>query len=217
MVREIDGRGFAFEPRSMVFQPKAFGMAPGLLEPAHGVTSTDERYRAAMLQHLMAVAVKGELLKSEGISPAAFATRFDGRGLGADRVRRIFRGETMAQLTDLMFWISQLPAVAVTISWYVDASGAGEGGGEVSPDTAEEFAGDEVIVAEPEEPAVSEPDGLVQYQRKDSARQVQDAAVPKPEATRLQSLKAARDRRAGAPETRRTPQNPYEPSPRRMR
>ncbi|PYD00775.1 hypothetical protein B4U78_008595 [Microbacterium esteraromaticum] len=215
MVREIDGRGFAFEPRSMVFQPKAFGMAPGLLEPAHGVTPTDERYRAAMLQHLMAVAAKGELLKSEGISPAAFVARFDGRGLGADRVRRIFRGETMAQLTDLMFWITQLPAVAVAISEYIDAPGDGDSGGEVSPDVAEDFAADEVIVAE--EPASSEPHGLVRYQRENSARQAHEAAGLKPEQTRLQKLKAARERRAGAPEARRTPQNPYESSPRRMR
>lgn len=121
MVREIDGRGFAFVPREVVAQPKAFGMATGPLEPAHGVDAAGERYRAAMLQHIMAVTVKSELLKAEGIAPTVFVARFQGRGLGADRVRRIFRGETMAQLTDLMFWMTHLPAVAVAVAEYIDA------------------------------------------------------------------------------------------------
>lgn len=116
MVRPIDGRGFAFVPRDVVAQPKAFGQAHGLLEPAHGVDESSERYRAAMVQHVMAVSVRAGLLKSHGITPPTFAERFPGRGLGADRVRRILRGETMAQLTDLMFWMKHVPEVAEAIS-----------------------------------------------------------------------------------------------------
>ncbi|WP_157749830.1 hypothetical protein [Microbacterium sp. TPU 3598] len=116
MVRFVDGRGFAFIPRDVVAQPKAFGLAAGLLEPAHDVDSEDERYRAAMLQHLMVVAARGALLKSQGISPTAFVEQFEGRGLGVDRVRRVFRGETMAQLTDLMFWAHHFPDVADAVS-----------------------------------------------------------------------------------------------------
>jgi hypothetical protein len=102
-------------PRDVVAQPKAFGQAPGLLEPAPDVDVSGERYRAAMIQHIMAVTVRAGLLKSHGITPPSFAERFPDRGLGADRVRRIFRGETMAQLTDLMFWMEQVPDVAAAI------------------------------------------------------------------------------------------------------
>lgn len=116
MTRPVDGRGFAFVPRELVLQPKAFGLAPGLLDPVHDVAVTSERYRAAMVQHLMATAVRAALLRSRGLTPVAFAERFPERGLGADRVRRIFRGETMAQLTDLMFWMGHFPDVAETVS-----------------------------------------------------------------------------------------------------
>lgn len=121
MVRPIDGRGFAFVPRDVVAQPKAFGQAPGLLEPAHDVDASSERYRAAMIQHVMAVTARAGVLKTHGITPPTFAERFADRGLGADRVRRIFRGETMAQLTDLMFWMQQVPDVAEAISAQTDA------------------------------------------------------------------------------------------------
>lgn len=121
MARPVDGRGFAFVPRDVVAQPKAFGQAPGLLEPAHDVDASTERYRAAMVQHVMAVTARAGVLKSHGITPPTFAERFPDRGLGADRVRRIFRGETMAQLTDLMFWMEQVPDVATAISEQTDA------------------------------------------------------------------------------------------------
>lgn len=119
MVRSVDGRGFAFVPREVVAQPKAFGLASGLLEPAHEVDPESERYRAAMVQHLMVVAARDALLKAHGLSPTAFVERFDERGLGADRVRRIFRGESMAQLTDLMFWSGHFPEVAGAISSHI--------------------------------------------------------------------------------------------------
>jgi hypothetical protein len=118
MVRPVSGQGFAFVPRELVAQPKAFGLAAGLLAPAHGVDESGERYRAAMVQHLMAVAVRGELLRSRGVTPSRYASRFEGRGLGEDRVRRIFRGETMAQLTDIVFWTAQFPGVASAIAEY---------------------------------------------------------------------------------------------------
>lgn len=120
MVRSVDGRGFAFVPRELVAQPKAFGLASGLLAPAHEVDPGSERYRAAMVQHLMVVAAREALLKAHGLSPTAFIAQFDERGLGADRVRRIFRGETMAQLTDLMFWAGHFPEIAGVISTHVE-------------------------------------------------------------------------------------------------
>lgn len=122
----------------MCAQPKAFGVAAGALEPAHGLDVADERYRAAMLQHVMAVTARGELLKSQGITPATFVARFGRRGLGADRVRRIFRGETMAQLTDVVFWTTHIPAVGLAISEWIGtpAEQTMAGGSEGAPSTA---------------------------------------------------------------------------------
>lgn|GEM_PF-2366585 len=181
MVREIDGVGFAFVPRKMVAQPKAFGTAPGLLEPAHdGVTV--ERYRAAMLQHLLVVAVKGELLKGQGISPATFVARFGGRGLGADRVRRIFRGETMAQLTDVMFWITHLPAVTSVVSEYLGALTADAAVNVPDAGVSEVPTGEgrDSVPAEPEESAASEPEWLVRALRNQRERKAQAAAGMRP-------------------------------------
>lgn len=119
-MRPIEGKGFAFVPRDVVAQPKAFGLAPGLLDPAEDVDVTSERYRAAMLQHVMASTARAALLKTKGIAPSVFAERFSERGLGADRVRRIFRGETMAQLTDVMFWSAHFPDVARALAEQTD-------------------------------------------------------------------------------------------------
>lgn len=208
MVRPIDGQGFAFVPRTVVAQPKAFGLAPGPLEPAHDVDTTSERYRAAMLQHVMAVAVRSELLKAEGVSPATFVSRFRDRGLSADRVRRILRGETMAQLTDVMFWMSQLPGVAVAISeqtaeWFdTTANSALSNGPERTSAAAAEIAGTES--------APDESESLVGAPRAGDLKQ-------EPGARTLGQEMAALRRETGVPVVRRSPQNPYEPSPRRMR
>lgn len=188
MTRPIDGRGFAFVPRDVVEQPKAFGLAPGLLDPAHDVDVTSERYRAAMVQHVMAAAVRAELLKSRGITPAAFAGRFLERGLGADRVRRIFRGETMAQITDLMFWMGHFPDVAEV----------------VSEQTSAWFGMNKDADADVEIPRTAPVSAHVpaEVDRRLAALRAQVAAQ-KPE--------------PAAPAVRRSPENPYVSAPRGMR
>lgn len=124
----VDGLGFAFEPRTVVAQPKAFGRVRVELEPAAGISRRDPRFRAAMLQHLMAATVADEALLQHAKAPSQLVAG-EGRGLSADRVRRVFRGETMAQITDLTYWSSRFPAVAVVLSDYLrshsDAPSAG--------------------------------------------------------------------------------------------
>lgn len=114
----VDGLGFAFEPRTVVAQPKAFGRVRDELEPAAGVSRRDPRFRAAMLQHLMAATASEEALLHHGKSPSQLVVG-EGRGLSADRVRRVFRGETMAQITDLTYWAGHFPAVSTVLADYL--------------------------------------------------------------------------------------------------
>ena len=192
MVRPIDGQGFAFVPRTLVAQPKAFGQVLGLLGPAHDVAETGERYRAAMVQHLMAAAVRGELLATEGISPSAFAGRFASRGMGADRIRRIFRGETMAQLTDLVFWSTQFPAVGAVLVEHTSGWTLAESSEE------EVLEGSPSMDVKPTSPATPV---LGEHLRAQTFRE---------------QLEAQR-REPAAPGLRHTPQNPYSSTPRRIR
>lgn len=118
MVRPARGDGFAFIPRSVVLQPAAFGLAHGLLVPAAGYSRESERYRAAMIQHVMCVTARAEIVKATGKSPALYVEGSTQYGLGQDRVRRIFRGATMAQLTDLAFWAGRFPEVDKAVAAY---------------------------------------------------------------------------------------------------
>jgi len=112
--------GMTFEPRGMVEQREAFGFHSSLLRPASGVEPTDHRYRAAMVQHLMARRIR-EGLRLRGMNVTSFVqTIGDVPGLSADRVRRMLRGETSATFADLAFWSSEFPAVAKEIAKYVD-------------------------------------------------------------------------------------------------
>lgn len=187
MVRPVSGQGFAFVPRALVAQPKAFGLAAGLLAPAHGVDESGERYRAAMVQHLMAVAVRGELLRSQGVTPSRYASRFEGRGLGEDRVRRIFRGETMAQLTDIVFWTAQFPGVASAI------------GEHVSDWCAKDVSAEETRVVAPAAPVTD-------------AAEIKARRV-----AALHTQAEAQVRESAASTVRRTPQNAFSSPTRRIR
>lgn len=119
MGRIADGIGFAFEPRSVVSQPKAFGKVRGLLTPAEGVDVADARFRAANLQHVLANAVAEQLLLRD-LGPAAdYNALRRPNGLSADRVRRVFRGETAAQLADITYWATQFPEVGKAVADYI--------------------------------------------------------------------------------------------------
>lgn len=119
------GPGMAFEPRSVVAVPSAFGRVRKALAPADGFDARDHRYRAAMVQHLVADMVHDGLRLRGQTLPQFLATVSDVPGLSPDRQRRMLRGETGAQFADLAFWSSVFPTVAVAVGKYID-SWAGE-------------------------------------------------------------------------------------------
>lgn len=135
MVRQVDGTGFAFIPRSLVAQPAAFGLVPDLLVPAASETMRSDRYRAAMLQHLMCFEARSAVRRIYGTSPALHVKGSTEHGLGEDRVRRVFRGATMAQFTDFAFWTDAFPSVGVVVSEYVASWSASDPEPELASDS----------------------------------------------------------------------------------
>ncbi|GAA2895226.1 hypothetical protein GCM10010455_17950 [Microbacterium esteraromaticum] len=112
--------GMAFEPRSVVAVPLAFGRVGTLLPPADGVGANDHRYRSAMVQHLIADMVH-DGLRLRGVTlPQFLDAAPDLPGLSPDRQRRLLRGETGAQFADLAFWASQFPAIATAVARYME-------------------------------------------------------------------------------------------------
>ncbi|KSU55018.1 hypothetical protein SAMN05216418_1476 [Microbacterium enclense] len=78
-----------------------------------------ERYRAAMVQHVLCASVRAELLRTSQGAPAQYVENTRGKALGVDRTRRIFRGVTMAQFADFAFWTSRFPSVAREVTEYM--------------------------------------------------------------------------------------------------
>lgn len=111
----------AFEPRSVVANPAAFGRVRNLLDPMEGVSKRDHRYRAAMLQHQVADMVRDGLRLRGETLPQFLAKAPDLPGLSPDRQRRMLRGETGAQLADLSFWAAVFPTVAEAVARYVQS------------------------------------------------------------------------------------------------
>lgn len=111
--------GMAFEPRSVVSAPSAFGRVSTPIPPAEGFDQRDHQYRAAMVQHTMARIIHNALLISEQSLPQFLAGLTHVRGMSPDRVRRMLRGETAAQLADIAFWSAQFPQVALELAVYV--------------------------------------------------------------------------------------------------
>ena len=111
--------GMAFEPRSVVAVPSAFGRVRDVLPPADGFDERDHRYRAAMVQHRIASIVHDGLRLRGQTLPQFLSTAPEMPGLSPDRQRRMLRGETGAQFADLAFWSSEFPKVAREVAKYV--------------------------------------------------------------------------------------------------
>lgn len=89
-----------------------FGRSSGPLPPIDGVESFDPKHRAAQLQHLVANAVREEILAlGESVEQHVASIEFDLPGLSYDRVIRMLRGKTQMQLADVMFWAGRFDRV----------------------------------------------------------------------------------------------------------
>ena len=115
------GPGMAFEPRSVVATPSAFGRVRNLLPPADGIDVRDHRYRSAMVQHLIADMIHDGLRLRGQTLPQFLSTTPDLPGLSPDRQRRMLRGETGAQFADLAFWSVVFPTVAGAVAAYIQS------------------------------------------------------------------------------------------------
>lgn len=111
--------GMAFEPRSVVAVPSAFGRVRDVLPPADGFDERDHRYRAAMVQHRIASMVHDGLRLRGQTLPQFLSAAPKMPGLSADRQRRMLRGETGAQFADLAFWSAEFPKVARAVAKYI--------------------------------------------------------------------------------------------------
>lgn len=111
--------GMAFEPRSVLSVPSAFGRVQVRLSPADGIDADDHRYRASMVQHLVASMIHHSL-RLRGETLPQFLTRIsETPGTSPDRVRRILRGETAMQLADLAFWSSHFPQIPGALAKHI--------------------------------------------------------------------------------------------------
>jgi hypothetical protein len=124
MPRPIRDGGFVFEPRSKVLHARSFGKTSQIPAPSGPV---DDRFRGAVLQHLIADAIRQALL-SEGHTLRSFVndkTEAVPAAMSYDRAVRILRGETAMPLSDLTFWVRRFPSVgdaivrATTAEWLI--------------------------------------------------------------------------------------------------
>ena len=107
-------KGFTFEPRTLTNAPKQFGSISVHLNPAEGVSESDPRFQSAQLQHLLANEVR-EFLGVHRLDVAWLASTDAGHpGVSVDRMRRMLRGETMMQITDMLL-ITDLVATSKKI------------------------------------------------------------------------------------------------------
>lgn len=114
-----DAVGTRFVPRDMFAQPSAFGNVGSIPGPADGVARTDPRYRAAVVQHMLARQVK-DRLALRGLSQKEFLTPMESvRGLSATRMGRVLRGTQIATFGDLAFWTSEFPDVSPPMGKFI--------------------------------------------------------------------------------------------------
>ncbi|MFC9559868.1 hypothetical protein [Agromyces sp. NPDC056965] len=104
--------GFAFEPRTLSAVPAVFGRSSALFVPTEGLEVGDPRLRAAQLQHLVANAVREEIL-ARGETTEQYLATVDAAlpGRSYDRMSRLLRGKTQMQLADIMFWADRFDRV----------------------------------------------------------------------------------------------------------
>jgi hypothetical protein len=101
--------GAVFVPHSLADNRKKFGKSTSRLTAGEIASPQQE---AAEVQHAIANRIREYLLDQNTDLFKYCAQTPLPRGLSYDRFQRIFRGETMMTLTDLMFWAGQIPDLA---------------------------------------------------------------------------------------------------------
>lgn len=118
---------FAFVPRTQFAQPKAFGKNLRILAPAAGIDGSSPNYRAAILQHFLSFQIR-DAIRATGSTLPQVLERMPGLTGSKERHERIFRGETMMQLADLMLWVHRFPGLRIEIAdFFKPETGTGPG------------------------------------------------------------------------------------------
>lgn len=108
-----------FEPRSMFAEPKTFANVSTTPAPRPGIAASNAQYRAAVLQHVAARAVREQLTHRGTNQKDFFAKHSHIRGMSVGRVGRLLRGEQLATLEDITLWFEHLPEGLERFSAYV--------------------------------------------------------------------------------------------------
>jgi len=108
-----------FKPRDAFAEPKAFAKVSSTPPPRPGIAASNARYRAAVLQHTAARAVREQLSLRGTNQKEFFAKLSHVPGLSVGRVGRLLRGEQLATLEDIALWFEHLPGGLDRFSEYV--------------------------------------------------------------------------------------------------
>ncbi|QYF74871.1 hypothetical protein [Cryobacterium sp. PAMC25264] len=119
--------GAVFEPRSAASHKK-FGRSSSRL--TSGAIESPQQ-AAAELQHAITNRIREYLLDQDTDLKAYCEATELPLGLNYGRFQRINRGETMMTLTDLMYWVDQIPGLATYIA---DTMGAVTGANDARTD-----------------------------------------------------------------------------------
>lgn len=122
MVRRPKEGARTFVPREKCANPKQFGKTEMDLEPTPEVEATDVQFQTALLQHAVVNRVREELLRAgRSLADLTHQSSVQQR---PDRLERIFRGETMMTIADLVHWSSEFPRVGQLVADRLGASAA---------------------------------------------------------------------------------------------
>lgn len=99
-----------FEPRKVLANPQQFGRFRDGQQPASTHAAESDQFRAANLQHVISYEFRRWISESQ-FTLESFAEHETkpGRKVRVDRLRRVLRGETMMQFTDLMLFTRNAP------------------------------------------------------------------------------------------------------------
>lgn len=110
-----------FEPRKVLANPRQFGRFRDGQQPASTHTVESDQFRAANLQHVISYEFRRWVSENEAtLEEFADDESTPARKVSVDRLRRVLRGETMMQLTDLMLFTRNSPTALKAVFEVLD-------------------------------------------------------------------------------------------------